>query len=155
MLDPMDACPVIRKARASDAAVMKRCVDAAYRRYVQRMGKLPGPMLDDYAEVVRQHMAFVAETDGEVVGVLVLMRKDSGMLLDNIAVHPVHQGRGLGRRLLDFAESESRKQGCAWLDLYTHETMTENIALYTARRFVETGRRTELGYDRVYMRKAL
>lgn len=147
--------PAIRKALESDAAAMQRCVDGAYRHYVQRMGKLPGPMLEDYAEVVRQHMAFVAEDGGEVVGVLVLMRKDSGMLLDNIAVHPGHQGRGLGRQLLDFAESESRKLGCEYLDLYSNEHMTESIALYKARGYVETGRRTELGYERVYMRKPL
>lgn len=134
---------------------MKRCVDAAYRHYVPRMGKIPGPMLDDYGEVVRQHMAFVAETDGEIVGVLVLMRKESGMLVDNVAVHPGNQRRGLGRQLLDLAECESRKQGCAFLDLYTNERMTENIAMYAALGFVETGRRTELGYERVYMRKAL
>lgn len=39
--------PVIRKALPSDAPGMKACVEAAYRHYVPRIGKAPGPMLDD------------------------------------------------------------------------------------------------------------
>ena len=134
---------------------MKLCVEAAYRHYIPRMGMLPGPMLDDFASAIDRHVAFVAEVGGEIVGVLVLIRTESGMLLDNIAVHAVHQGQGLGRRFLDLAESEARARGAAYLDLYSNETMTESIAIYTARGFVETGRRTEQGYRRVYMRKAL
>ena len=134
---------------------MKSCVEAAYRHYIPRMGKPPGPMLDDYAEVTRAHTAFVAEDEGEIVGVLVLIRSEAGMLLDNVAVHPGHQGKGLGRRLLELAESETRRLGYTHLDLYTHECMRENLELYAAIGYVETARRTEHGYNRVYMRKAL
>lgn len=151
----MDTGPEIRTAQPSDAIAMKRCVDAAYRHYIPRMGKPPGPMLDDYANVTQEHMAFVAEEEGEIIGVLVLVRTEPGMLLDNVAVYPGHQGKGLGPLLLQLAESETRDQGYAHLDLYTHECMTENIGMYKALGYVETGRRTEHGYNRVYMRKAL
>jgi len=145
----------IRPARVADAAAMKRCVEAAYRHYIPRIGKPPGPMLQDYASVIERHAAFVAELDGEIIGLLVLVQTESGTLLDNIAVHPTHQGKGLGRRLLALAESEARARGALQLDLYTHECMTENIAMYTALGWRETGRRTEHGYQRIYMRKAL
>jgi len=145
----------VRAAEAADAAGMKRCVEAAYRHYIPRMGMSPGPMLEDYAIVIDRHASFVAESDGEIVGVLVLIQTESGTLLDNVAVHPAHQGKGLGRRLIDLAESEARRRGSPQLDLYTHECMTENIAMYTALDFAETGRRTEKGYRRVYMRKML
>ena len=134
---------------------MKACVESAYDHYIQRIGKPPGPMLDDYSQVVRQHQAFVAEADGQVVGVLVLIRKDEEILLDNVAVHPEFQGTGLGRRLIELAESESRRQGFKRLDLYTHERMTENIGLYERLGYAEVERRTEKGYKRVYMRKSL
>ncbi len=65
------------------------------------------------------------------------------------------QGQGLGRRLVAFAESEARRLGYAELRLYTHATMTENIALYTRLGFCETGRGREAGYDRVFMAKRL
>jgi len=151
----MDARSEIRRAQPSDAVAMKECVESAYRHYISRMGKSPGPMLDDYAIMTQQHTAFVAEEEDEVVGVLVLVRTESGMLLDNVAVHPGHQGKGLGRRLIELAESETREQGYAHLDLYTHECMTENLGMYKVLGYLETERRTEHGYNRVYMQKTL
>jgi len=150
-----DNGPTIRKAQLPDAAAMQSCVEAAYRHYIPRIGKPPGPMLDDYSEVVQQHQAFVAEARGQIIGVLVLIRKDNGIILDNVAVHPEHQGNGLGRRLVELAESEARDQGFAHLDLYTHERMTENIAMYKRLGYIEIERRFEKGYQRVYMRKSL
>ncbi len=151
----MDARPEIRRAQPSDAVAMKGCVESAYRHYISRMGKSPGPMLDDYTIVTQQHTAFVAEEEDDIVGVLVLVRTESGMLLDNVAVHPGHQGKGLGRRLIELAETETRDQGYTHLELYTHECMTENIGMYKALGYVETERRTEHGYNRVYMQKTL
>ncbi|MDD9884985.1 MAG: GNAT family N-acetyltransferase [Gammaproteobacteria bacterium] len=149
----------LRPATAADAESIARCVDAAYRHYIQRIGKPPGPMLNDYAQVVRRHHVFVAEVDGDssgmLAGVLVLMQTVNGMLLDNLAVHPEHQRRGLGRRLLRLAESETRALGRAHLELYSHERMTESIDFYRRAGYVETARRTEHGYHRVYMRKML
>ena len=40
------------------------------------------------------------------------------------------QGTGLGKLLLDFAETEAHKAGFDSIYLYTHEKMTENRALY-------------------------
>jgi ribosomal protein S18 acetylase RimI-like enzyme len=146
---------VIRPAEAADAPAVAACVTAAYGMYVARIGKPPGPMLDDYAAVIANHWVFVLTEAGVVVGALVLIRQAGGVLLDNVAVHPDHQGRGLGRRMIDFAEAEARRRGYAALDLYTHEAMTENVAMYRALGYAETGRRIEHGYPRVYMRKPL
>lgn len=147
--------PGIRKAQPADTPKMKNCVKAAYRHYIARMGKPPGPMLDDYSEVVRKHQAFVAELNGQVVGVLVLILQDEGILLDNFAVPPEYQGQGFGRKLVEFAESEARNQGFSHLDLYTHGCMAENIKMYKRLGYVNTERRTVRGYQRVYMRRSL
>ena len=144
-----------RPATAADAAGVSECVRAAYTHYIERMGTPPGPMLDDYVQVVRDHRAYVVDDGGEVVGVLVLMDKESGILLDNVAVSPQRQGEGIGRRLIEHAESEARRLGHRHLDLYTHEKMTENIAMYGRIGYEEVERRTERGFPRVYMRKRL
>ena len=39
-----------RPAEAADASSVTELVDAAYGHYVDRIGILPGPMTDDYAE---------------------------------------------------------------------------------------------------------
>lgn len=145
----------LRPARPEDAPAMKRCVEAAYSMYIPRMGKPPGPMLEDYSEIVRNHQAFIAEERGEMAGLLVLMELEYGILLDNVAVFPAHQGRGLGSWLVALAEEKARDQEYEFIYLYTNETMTENLEMYRRRGYVETERRREKGYDRIYMRKRL
>ena len=100
-----------RPAAAPDASKVAELVDAAYGHYVERIGVLPGPMTDDYAEVIGTHRVTLAEQHGAVVGVIVLAVTDEGFLVDNVAVHPGHRGRGLGRALLEFAEAEARRAG--------------------------------------------
>ena len=58
-------------------------------------------------------------------------------------------------RLVAFAEDEARRLGYEALDLYSHVTMTENIALHGALGCVEIERRVVSGDDRIYMRKIL
>ena len=128
---------------------------AAYRHYIERIGRPPGPMLDDYAEVIRERPVHVAEAKGKIVGVLVLDVTDEGFLLENVAVDPALKGKGLGRQLIQFAEAEARRQGHASIYLYTHEKMTENQSHYAKIGYVVYARRVENGLARVYMRKAL
>ena len=134
---------------------MATCVEAAYRHYVERNGKYPAPMLDDYALVIAEHDVTVAERDGEIGGVLVVREAEEGFLLDNIAVHPDCQGAGVGRRLLQLSEDKARAAGYDSIYLYTQEIMVENQALYARIGYVEYARRHEVGLDRVYMRKRL
>ncbi len=145
----------IRPARPADAGPLKACVEAAYEHYIPRMGQAPGPMLDDYDARIAADRVFVAVEDGKIVGGLVLIVEPDKLLLDNIAVHPDLQGRGLGRALLALADTEARRQGYDEIHLYTHETMTENIALYGRLGWTETERRKVGPYARVYMMKRL
>ena len=145
----------IQPAQATHTDSIAACVAAAYQQYIPRLGKPPGPMLDDYAEMIQQHDVWVIVHQKQVIGLVVLIVKPEGLLLDNVAVHPEYQGHGLGRRLIDFAEAEAQGQGFNEINLYTHETMTENIAIYLKLGYVEVERRQERGYARVYMRKGL
>jgi ribosomal protein S18 acetylase RimI-like enzyme len=146
---------VIRPAHPDDTEAVRDVVHAAYAHYVPRIGKPPGPMLDDYAQRIADGQAWVLEDAGRIIGVLVLEEGADGFLLDNIAVLPECQGKGLGRSLIEFAEAEARRRGYREIRLYTHVLMTENIALYRRVGFVQTHRVSEKGYDRVYMTKQL
>ena len=144
----------IRSADTADVPAVEQIVHDAYKHYIARMGKPPGPMLDDYAARVSEGVVWVIEA-GTIVGILVLVPKPDHLLLDNIAVNPSHQHLGFGRRLLEFAEAEALRQGYGEIRLYTHHTMTENQRLYAAIGYEETGRGAEAGYERVFMRKRL
>jgi ribosomal protein S18 acetylase RimI-like enzyme len=144
-----------RLATPDDLPALTRIVDAAYTPYIARIGRKPGPMLDDYAALVAAGQVHVLERDGEVQGLVVLIPQGDSMLLDNIAVAPAGQGKGLGRCLLAFAEATAEAAGYDAITLYTNEAMVENIGLYQRGGFVETHRAEERGFRRVYMRKPL
>lgn len=145
----------IRSATHNDLPDVESIVRQAYSPYVSRIGREPGPMLDDYRSLIEAGRVHLAERGDRVKGVLVLIPESDAMLLDNIAVDPGAQGTGVGRRLLEYAEQAARAAGYRTIKLYTHETMTENIGLYTRIGYVETHRAEEKGFRRVYMAKAL
>jgi N-acetylglutamate synthase-like GNAT family acetyltransferase len=143
----------LRPARSADVDGIAACVEAAYSPYIERIGRKPGPMLEDYSKVIEERQVTVAESSGIIAGVLVLALTAEGLLLDNVAVLPSH--RGIGKALLQYAESEARRQGFVSLYLYTHEKMTENRARYSKIGYLEYDRRVEYGFPRIYMRKSL
>ena len=146
----------IRLATAGDVQAVEQIVNDAYRFYIPRIGKPPGPMLDDYSErVAACSVSLVEDSEGIVAGVIVLVPNKDHLLLDNIAVRPNYQGQGFGRVLIEFAEQQAKQLGYTELRLYTHEKMTENIDLYRRIGFIETGRGHQDGYDRVFMTKQL
>ena len=57
--------------------------------------------------------------------------------------------------LVSFAEDRTRALGLQAIELYTNEAMVENLELYPRLGFVETGRRVEDGFRRVYFKKTL
>lgn len=144
-----------RPASRVDIPKVTALVRAAYEHYVERIGGLPRPMTDNYAEVIQNNQVTVVESHQTIVGVIVLAITDEGFLIDNVAVAPAHRGMGLGKALLAFAEAEARRAGYDFIYLYTHEKMTENIALYTRIGYVEYDRRSQGDFSLVYMRKRL
>jgi ribosomal protein S18 acetylase RimI-like enzyme len=147
--------PTLRLAEPDDGPTVEAIVQAAYGHYVARIGRKPGPMLDDYAALIAANRVQVLQDGSETLGILVLIPEPDAMLLDNLALHPNAQGRGLGRLLLNAAEQAARAAGYTTIRLYTHVMMTENIALYTRLGYQETHRGEEHGLHRVYMAKIL
>ena len=144
--------PAPRLARAGDLPQIESLVEAAYAKYVPRIGMRPIPMDDDYAARVERSEAWVL---GDVDALIVLVPDEEWLLVDNVAVRPDVQGRGLGRRLLAFAEDEALRRGYRELRLYTNEKMTENRALYARLGYEEIDRETITGRHAVWMRKRL
>lgn len=139
----------------ADAAAVAACVRAAYAHYVPRMGGEPAPMRADYVALTAAGQVHVLERGGRLAGVIVLYPKDGCLFVENVAVDPGFQGRGLGRRLMAFAEDQARAQGLPAIRLYTNIHMVENLAFYGGLGYAETGRAREDGYDRIYFEKRL
>jgi ribosomal protein S18 acetylase RimI-like enzyme len=144
----------LRPATRADAPRLTEIVQAAYGPSVECLGR-PRPMLDDYAEVVGRDQVIAASRGGEVVGLVVLQVGAEGFVVDNVAVDPALHGTGVGRALLERAEAEARRAGFDSIALYTHEGMTENLALYKRIGYVEYDRRPIENGFLVYLRKAV
>jgi GNAT superfamily N-acetyltransferase len=145
----------IRLARSEEADAIRALVRAAYALYVPRIGREPSPMNDDYPALIAAARVWVIDHEGELAGVVVLEDTPDALQVENVAVRPQSQGRGLGRALLSFADDEARRRGYGAVILYTNVHMTENVARYPKLGYVEVGRGHEHGFDRVFFRKEL
>jgi ribosomal protein S18 acetylase RimI-like enzyme len=146
----------IRPAKPAHRCGVVECVDAAYFKYVDRLGGVrPAPMRVDYTALIAEGSVYVAAHEGEVCGVLVLKYAERHVLIENVAVHPDYQGRGLGQKLMRSAEQRAGEAGLKEVWLYTNELMTENIAFYRWLGYEEVERRSGEHYRRVYMRKQI
>ena len=129
--------PSIRKAEIDDAAALATCIDLAYAKYAGRLSDLPD-VSSGCAEDILENQVWVAVEQGEIVGGLVLVVRESSMKIANVAVHPDHSGKGIGRSLITLACDEAKKQELAEIRLNTHSAMTDNLRFYTHLGFVET-----------------
>lgn len=150
-----ESTPIIRAAVPADLPAIRAIVEAAYSPYIERLGKKPGPMLDDYAAQIAAGRVHCLCDDAGVAGFVVLVADEARFLLDNVAVADRARGRGFGRLLMTFAEDAARQAGYDAITLYTHEKMHENRALYARLGYHETGLIREKGFARVYMEKSL
>ncbi|KAF5684764.1 GNAT family acetyltransferase [Fusarium denticulatum] len=159
MPDPPFTSPdlTLTRAQASDIPSIQSMVNAAYEKYIPRIGKPPAPMTADYTSLLTTRDIFVLQISQSPVGALVLQHEpDSNAIkIENLVVDPSAQGRGYGKVLMRYAEDFARSRGCNALELYTNVKMFENLGLYLKMGFVETGRREEDGFERVYFRKEL
>ena len=145
--------PGLRRATPDDLPAITAVINAAYARYLTRMDKPPAPMLRDYGPSVEAGTTWV--TGSPVTAVLTLYPREDHLYVENLAVDPSAQGRGLGRALMEFAEQEAACRRLNRMALVTHEAMTENQAIYARLGYVEIERRAEDGYRRIYMEKPL
>ena len=118
-------------------------------------GQKPAPMKANYEAEIIEHEVWVAVQDDVITGYLVLIPGQSALALDNLAVDPLFQSQGIGRGLLAFAEERASAAGYDRIALYTNAVMVENQRLYERLGYIETGRRSEQGFSRVFYEKDL
>ncbi|MCV7226355.1 GNAT family N-acetyltransferase [Mycolicibacterium komossense] len=148
-----DTC--LRRADATDLPAITDLVNAAYTKYVERIGRPPAPMTADYAQLLQSSRIWVIDRGTTLVGLLVTENKGDHLFLDVIAVAPATQGSGYGRQLMDRAEFDAAEQGLTEVRLYTNQAMTENLTFYPKLGYQETARGSQDGFRRVFYRKVL
>lgn len=120
----------MRQASLDDADAIRSLVREAYARWVPVIGREPTPMTADYVQRVARNRFDLLFSDAALVGLIETMTEADHLLIENVAIAPACQGRGLGRRLLAHAESLAVSSGHREIRLYTHALFAANVALY-------------------------
>lgn len=146
----------IRRATPADADSIRDLTRAAYAKWVPVIGREPLPMTADYGQAVTDHIIDLWEERGRLVALIELIPDITHLLIENVAVHPDRQGRGLGETLLRHAEDVARSLGVGEVRLYTNEAFASNLAFYAQRGYEEFRREVMVpGSITVHMRKRL
>ena len=148
--------PFIRLAMTTDVPAIKLIARKSFERYVPLIGKLPAPMNAYFSGHVLKGTVFIAQSEkkrGSVPGYVIVLQRDGEWLLDNIAVSPDTQGRGVGSALIAACETFLQKRGVQRYHVYTNEAMDQNLTWYPEIGFGELARRLEDGFSRIYFPK--
>jgi len=109
-----------------------------------------------YERAVIEHIIDLYEDGGQLLALIEMIPTRDHLLIENIAVRPDQQGKGLGERLLRHAEAVALSLGLAETQLYTNAAFASNLEFYSKRGYQEYRRGTIVpGSITVFMRKGL
>ena len=140
----------IRIAGPRDARAVAALISLAYRvedffkigdrtdeaDVLSRMGKGEFLLLEDRAENKGQDEG--DDEGGALVGVVYVVIHDQTGYFGMLSIDPARQGQGLGRKLIDVAETHCRNSGCREMELEVVNLRTELPPFYRRFGYVET-----------------
>lgn len=145
----------LRRARADEGPQLADIAREAYGKYEGMLAEPPAPILLDYQMVASSGCTYVAEDAGRLVGMVTVESADPHLVLRNLAVSPVSQGRGVGRRLVALVEDLARTGEKRGVRLWTRAEMSDNIAFYKSLDYVVTHSEQTAEATRVHFCKEL
>ncbi len=147
---------MFRRATLADVTTVRNLTRLAYAKWVPLIGREPLPMTADFERAVTEHIIDLLMTGTDVVGLVEVIPHEQYLLIENLAVGPNHQGKGLGDLLLKRAEAVARSLNLDEVRLYTNAAFASNIVFYAKRGFSEFAREPmATGGSIVHMKKLL
>jgi predicted N-acetyltransferase YhbS len=127
--------PTIRRAGPADAEAVRALTRRAYAKWVPLIGREPVPMTADHARAVRDDVVDLAIEGDAIVALVHMVLRPDDLLVENLAVLPEAQGRGLGDMLLAHAERFAAAEGRPAVRLYSNVRFEANLRFYAARGY--------------------
>jgi ribosomal protein S18 acetylase RimI-like enzyme len=145
----------LRQAVATDASAIRELTREAYAKWIPVIGREPKPMTADYTEAVRKHRFDLLYVGGRLAALIETIPHADHLLIENLAVSPSFQRRGLGRNLMDHAEKVAASAGFNEIRLYTNKLFAGNVRLYSELGYRVDREEEFKGGVAVYMSKPL
>jgi len=125
----------IRRAGPRDADAVRSLTRAAYAQWIPVIGREPLPMKADYEKAVHEHEIDLLYAGDDLRALIEVFLTGDHLFIENIAVAPEHQGKGLGHHLLTHAETKAKSAGLGELRLLTNQAFASNVRLYQSVGF--------------------
>ncbi|MBW6423620.1 GNAT family N-acetyltransferase [Rhizobium sp. XQZ8] len=101
------------------------------------------------AQKARDEVAFAALEEGKLAGCVFCKPEPGFLYIGKLAISPAWQGKGIGRKLLSFAEEVAREKGLPVLRLETRIELTANHATFARWGFEKTAENSHAGFTRI------
>ena len=136
-----------RRAQVTDAEAIAGCLAESFVQHRDQYtpGAYANTVLDSEGVLRRLHemLLFVAVSDGEIIGTIGCAANGSEGHLRGMAVLTDWQGTGVALALLQTAETELKKNGCACVTLDTTAPLMRAVRFYAKNGYSASGRVTD------------
>ena len=146
---------MIRHARLSDLQQLRYLAQTAFAPSAPGVRGRREPLRADLRELVEHEDITVFMVRNRVRGFICYHIDGPDLHIEALAVSARQRRRGVGRQLLDQADRDGLEQKCRRAIFHSNAAMFENLAYFRAKGFEEIDRRTENGFERVYMERYL
>ncbi|OQD86654.1 hypothetical protein PENANT_c007G08506 [Penicillium antarcticum] len=115
--------PSLYKATLDDIPAIKSMVNSAYSKYIERIGRSPAPMTEDWEQEMKVHEVMMLKDTDQTVGSFDFHVDDqtNSLKINNVVVDAGAQGRGYGYWMMKHAETEAQKRGLSSVTLFTND----------------------------------
>ena len=125
--------------------MLRRLINSAYRALGDLGLNFTG--VDQDEEITRRRMqtgeVFVLEQEGRLIATVSVRVKETNgvphLYVNQLAVEPAHQRRGIGGQLMVFAEDEARRRGLTSVQLDTAIPAVHLLRWYRKRGYATLG----------------
>jgi GNAT superfamily N-acetyltransferase len=144
--DPLDRAvppgpptPLVRTAGADDVSELVRLINTAFA--VERFFKTGDrTTVEEIRDLARRGEFLLLEgPQGRALGGVYWTRLGDDGYFGMLSIDPAHQGRGLGRLLIDAVESRCRAAGCPRMKIHILNLREELPPFYRRLGYVESG----------------
>jgi ribosomal protein S18 acetylase RimI-like enzyme len=140
---------MINKATISDIPALNILINSAYRGETSKKGwtteeHLLGGIRTDEANLtellIKENVTFLKYTENnQIIGSVYLEKQDKKLYLGMLTVSPELQGEGIGKKLMQAAESIAKNAQINTISMTVISVRKELIAFYERRGYKKTG----------------